>query len=174
MSWQMPPGEIVYGAAKEGKWRWMRDAFAKDWWKNQLAFVVSYSTSYSGYTPLHIASSNGHLQCVKILIEAGADVNSKNIFEKTPLHYASIKNNASIVSILLEKGANVDAVSDENTTSLMMAAQCGHLEVVKLLLVAGANRELKNNYGWSALFLANFNKHYEVVNIITGVDSAEP
>ena len=37
-------------------------------------FLSCYSISVqSGYTPLHLASSEGHLSIVKYLVEAGAD-----------------------------------------------------------------------------------------------------
>ena len=40
--------------------------------------------------PIHIASQCGNVECVKQLLEAGADVDNKNEDEMTPLHLASI------------------------------------------------------------------------------------
>ena len=48
-----------------------------------------------GDTPLHIAASHGHLEVVKILLEAGANVNAKNNSGMKPEDLASgasIKN----------------------------------------------------------------------------------
>lgn len=40
-------------------------------------------------TPLHDASSNGHVRLVKLLVEKGADINVKNKRGKTPLDVAA-------------------------------------------------------------------------------------
>lgn len=42
--------------------------------------------SESGGTSLHIASQNGHLETVKLLIQAGADVSKQNNTGQTALH----------------------------------------------------------------------------------------
>jgi ankyrin repeat protein len=39
----------------------------------------------SGNTALHYSAAN-HVECVKILLAAKADVNAKNRLEETPLH----------------------------------------------------------------------------------------
>mmetsp|Transcript_26164 Transcript_26164/g.26400 ORF Transcript_26164/g.26400 Transcript_26164/m.26400 type:complete len:233 (+) Transcript_26164:197-895(+) len=44
--------------------------------------------SNNGNTPIHIASQNGHLNLVEMLIEKGADVNLKNKKGNTALHMA--------------------------------------------------------------------------------------
>ncbi|KAL2866257.1 ankyrin repeat domain-containing protein [Aspergillus lucknowensis] len=45
--------------------------------KEDVTAVVNHR-NYSGNTPLHWASLNAHLECVKALVEAGADVSVKN------------------------------------------------------------------------------------------------
>ena len=42
------------------------------------------------YTPVIVAASNGHQNCVKLLIESGADPTRNDKIGKTPLHYAAV------------------------------------------------------------------------------------
>ena len=57
-------------------------------------------------TALMDASASGHIDIVKELISAGADVNAKNyITGKTALIWASDNNNFNIVKILKDAGA---------------------------------------------------------------------
>ena len=48
---------------------------------------------------LHIAVRSGCLDCVKALVEAGADVNAKTKDGKTPLHLAKLRGNAKLLTI---------------------------------------------------------------------------
>jgi hypothetical protein len=41
-------------------------------------------------TPLHLASANGHLIVAELLIQCGADVNTRNQNQETPLDLASV------------------------------------------------------------------------------------
>lgn len=43
---------------------------------------------YDQRTPVHLATANGHLQCVKYLVSKGADVNAKDRWGNTPLDEA--------------------------------------------------------------------------------------
>ncbi len=52
--------------------------------------------------PIHVASENGHAECVSLLLEAGADIDNKNEDEQTPLHLASIHGRSKVVQLLLE------------------------------------------------------------------------
>ena len=111
---------------------------------------------------LREAAKYGHMDCVKALIEAGADVNeatdvgdsgvAKNgrkeesrsraksmKYYNPPLYYAAENGHVQIVKYLIEKGANVNAGSMYDKTALICAVRNGHEHVVKCLVESGAD-----------------------------------
>jgi hypothetical protein len=101
-----------------------------------------------GDTALMLAALKGHGEVVKILADAGAEVDHKGW---TPLAYAAFEGHADIVRYLLGKGARADAVAPNGATPLMLAAKNGHVEAVKVLLAAGADPNFKSAQGATAL-----------------------
>jgi len=71
-------------------------------------------------SPLHEAASNGNLDICKILVEAGATVNSDsgNGFGNTPMHTATRAGSLSIVKYLMEHGGDVNVVNNRGSTPL--------------------------------------------------------
>lgn len=95
-------------------------------------------------TPLHLATANGHLFVIELLIRYGADVNARNQNKETPLHLASYLGKPIIVCLLLASGSIVNLQDGEDSTPLRRAAESGHLEIVTLLLRSGAGVINKN------------------------------
>jgi len=60
---------------------------------------------YAGMTPLMHASRGNHIDCVKVLISAGANVRMKNELGRTALKIAEGNGNREIVKLLEEAGA---------------------------------------------------------------------
>jgi len=60
---------------------------------------------YAGMTPLMHASRSNHIDCVKVLIGAGANVRMKNELGRTALKIAEGNGNREIVKLLEEAGA---------------------------------------------------------------------
>lgn len=85
-------------------------------------------------TPLCIATQEGHLEIVKVLLKNNANINHVGK-KKTPLLIAAKNGNIDIVNYLLNNGADVNQANlAGKTTPLTAAIMGGHIEVVKLLL----------------------------------------
>jgi len=80
----------------------------------------------------------GQLDIVKMLIEAGANINVKDNGGDTALMRASVHGNEDIIKLLIEAGADVNAKDNDGSTSLMWALSFGHIKVVDLLKKYGA------------------------------------
>lgn len=100
-------------------------------------------------------------EVVKVLIDAGADVNMKTPEEIPIISQAVFNGNPYAIKVLVEAKADVNAQID-SSTPLMFAAlrsmytsdQQTHKEVVEALLEAGANPKLKNSEGDTAADIA--------------------
>ncbi|MEL6489090.1 MAG: ankyrin repeat domain-containing protein [Cyanobacteria bacterium J06621_3] len=86
---------------------------------------------------LVIAAEKGHLEIIKMLVAANANVN--NGYTQLPLHSAAANGHLEIVKCLLEAGAYIHAQNGRGYTALMCAATAGQLTIVQFLYSQGAN-----------------------------------
>lgn len=103
-----------------------------------------------GRVPIHYAAKNGHLDCIKVLLEHGADIHSADIEDETALTLAAAWGHTDCVRYLLEQGANVNDCAVDGTP-LIYAAQRGNEDCVRLLLERGACVNECVSYGKTAL-----------------------
>ena len=109
---------------------------------------LSDSEAY-GLTPLHVART---VQCTRLLLGAGVDVNVLGALGQTALH--THHDNATVVSFLLNQKATVDARTRTNgSTPLQWAVAADQEQVVRELLAAGADVNYQNFAGNTALHL---------------------
>ncbi|XP_053367679.1 ankyrin repeat and SOCS box protein 3-like [Clarias gariepinus] len=86
-------------------------------------------------TPLYFAARNGHLQTVRHLIRAGADLNKMTNEYCTPLFDAVGSGHKEVVELLVSEGAEVnERCFIPGWSCLHHAVYKGHSEIVKFLL----------------------------------------
>ena len=98
-------------------------------------------------TTLTWAAYGGYEKCVKLLLEAGANVKDS----PQALIVSKYLGYQGCMKLLLEAGADVNAVNTDSQSPLMFAAINNRPESVKLLLQAGAEVRLTDKVGRSAL-----------------------
>ena len=118
-------------------------------------------------TALHFAVCQKHAEVVEVLIDAGADIEAKNVEGRSPLHFASISGELTTVKMLVKAGADVRATDAERATCLMFAAYHGHTDTVRYLVClpeVDLNHQGTKNY--TALHVAVERKHADVVQVL--------
>ena len=119
---------------------------------------------YLYFTPLHLACYHGLLEIVELLLEKGANVHSKSVYQHTPLQIATLsssRNCPSIISTLLKHSARIDVPDYIGNTALHLATKSGKTGIVMKLIKKGANVNARNNDGRAPLHFAaksGFNK----------------
>jgi hypothetical protein len=132
---------------------------------------------------LNAATFGNDTATVRLLLEAGADIDTPDTFiGLTPLMNAAGNRNVEALKLLLSKGAKVNAVSKTEGlpkiqtgtvefggwTPLLMAAAFGPTEAVKLLLERGAQIDAQDYRGFTPLMLAIGTDRYDrhTVNLL--------
>src|SRR5687768_15804512 len=88
--------------------------------------------------PVADAASNGDLNTLRQLIQAGSDVNEPQADGTTALHWAAQANDVGMAKLLIDAGATVDVRNRVGAPPILAAAINGSAEMLELLLQAGA------------------------------------
>lgn len=128
----------------------------------------------SGYTPLHVAAAYGIYDTAKELVEAGANINTRNSLDQTPLHEVCYRGYTEIAHLLIDasKNLNVECPSGNANpihplTPLAKSSRYGHGRIVKILLAAGASIDYQESEtGWTALMEAAYFFHDDIVRLL--------
>eukprot|EP00535_Pseudo-nitzschia_heimii_P006581 CAMPEP_0197178234 /NCGR_PEP_ID=MMETSP1423-20130617/3588_1 /TAXON_ID=476441 /ORGANISM="Pseudo-nitzschia heimii, Strain UNC1101" /LENGTH=256 /DNA_ID=CAMNT_0042627941 /DNA_START=42 /DNA_END=812 /DNA_ORIENTATION=- len=123
----------IHAAAREGKLEELKKLIEEpsattDDSSNTNTFPNTLDES--GQTPLHLATDRGHLDCVKALILAGADINSVDNDGIGILQTAVIGGDKACSELLLVLGANPDQADNDGDTPRGSAQDDDELKIV--------------------------------------------
>ncbi|CAC5410650.1 unnamed protein product [Mytilus coruscus] len=120
----------------------------------------------------HVACKEGHIK-VKLLIDAGMNLNDTTNTGSTPLykacqggHYDTVKFLLDLNGQTLNSRVDTTIKHEKGRSALHVACKEGHIEVVKLLIDAGMNLNDTTNTGSTPLYKACQGGHYDTVKFL--------
>lgn len=117
-----------------------------------------------GRTPLHIAASRGHEQCVVVLLKHACSIHLKDFNGNTALWNAAAEKHQTIFNILYHWAS----VSDPYVSGdlLCTAARRNDTKVLKELLKYGLYVDSKDRHGLTAIQVATSENHVDTVKYL--------
>jgi palmitoyltransferase len=120
-----------------------------------------------GVTPLHWAAYKNKLDCVKYLLDNGAEIDPPNLSEgHTPLMWACIEGHIQTVHYLLEQGADINKIDQRGYNALHHAVQYNQVLVAHFLLSKGLYVDGKDNEGHTPLMWASYMDFEEAIRYL--------
>jgi ankyrin repeat protein len=160
-------------AAKNGReevtWLLLQEPKLQSQYQSEALLLIQRCPSLHRKDELLLwAAEKGHEAVVKLLLEAKADVNSKDENSRTLLFLAAEGGHEAVVKLLVEKGADINTKDKDGLTPLSWAAGNGHEAIVQLLIDTGkADIESKDSYyGRTPLLWAARNGHEAVAKLL--------
>ena len=87
--------------------------------------------------PIVAAAWDGHNDAIQFLLDRGADINARSLFDMTALMMSAQHGHKETVKLLVSRGADINAIRDGDI-ALTLAREKGHIEIVEWLRQAGA------------------------------------
>nr|CAD2122855.1 unnamed protein product [Meloidogyne enterolobii] len=126
----------------------------------------------NGDTPLFFAAAYGHLECVKLLLERGADPNHQDRRIRTAAHCAAAKAQLRVLKLLRQRGASLDLQNYRGDLPFHEAVQVGSKECVDWMLgIEPRFVSSANFFGRTALHLAAASGNMEMVVLLCSKDA---
>ncbi|KAL0261041.1 Glycerophosphocholine phosphodiesterase [Diplodia seriata] len=140
------------------------------WQDSDEKMSIRKSVSKSGAV-LSLAAKSNFVQIVKLLVDAGVDINYQDEQGETALHLAARYGHTACAKTLItgtsDQKANVELAENAFAwTPLFIACVDGHLDVAKLLIEAGADLEKADLSGWTPKEHAALRGHLDIANVL--------
>ena len=108
----------------------------------------------TGMTPMHWASTAGHIHIVRQLALWGCSLDPADEKGTTPLMIAAQYGRSPLLCWLARQGANTTCLDSNGDSALHWAAYKGLIEPLEMLCKLGLRPELQDAYGSNCLHLA--------------------
>ncbi len=111
----------------------------------------------------NIKNDKNQIDKIKLLLQYGADVNSKTIAGITPLMTAVFIGKIDIINILINSGANINDIGNDGKSALFLAVIANNKAIVECLLKYNANTNLIDKDNKSIL---NYSRNKDITKLL--------
>ncbi|KAK0738811.1 ankyrin repeat-containing domain protein [Schizothecium vesticola] len=129
-------------------------------------------TSYEhNRQPIHQAANYGHVEAVRILLDAGASPTPENDTfddsEVSPFLLACESGEVELVNLFLDRGVDAHMVSKNGKSALHFAAHGGHVAIGRVLIKEGCDVDAREEEeGWPPMMIAAQEGHLSFVDLL--------
>lgn len=102
----------------------------------QALIAKGADVNKTGWTPLHYASSGGHADMIRLLLEHSAYIDAESPNGSTPLMMAAMYGNDAAVELLLEEGAAPSLKNQLGLSALQFAQKAGRTDSANAIAAA--------------------------------------
>ena len=159
-------------ASKEGDIKTVRDLI-----NNENINLFINEGNNNGQTALMLASMEGNIKIVNLLLYAKANTDTTSNNGMTALMYAINNGYIDIARSLLSQNANPNIRINSGPTALIQASGRGYYSIVEMLLNVGANPQMYGRYikdednvfyDVTPLMIASYNNHFFICDLLMG------
>jgi ankyrin repeat protein len=127
---------------------------------------------YAGLSPaardrqLLRAARSGDAGKIGLLVEAGADVETRDADDRTPLLIAATHDHVEAAQELVSAGADPDALDDRHDTPWLVTGVTDSVEMARVILRADPDLTIRNRFGGVAHIPASERGHADYVAFV--------
>jgi ankyrin repeat protein len=122
-----------------------------------------------GNTALQWAAELGRTEIARLLLQGGAEINSRGDGGATSILHAARNGHLDIIELFVKSGADVDAADSTGITPLHEAAFHNQVGSITYLVMFGATIDARNHDGNTPLAVAAFNGHANACKLLIGL-----
>ncbi|XP_068959218.1 ankyrin repeat and SOCS box protein 1 isoform X2 [Petaurus breviceps papuanus] len=135
----------LHDAAYVGDLQTIRSLLQEESFQSRINEKSVWCCGWLPCTPLRIAATAGHGNCVDFLIQKGAEIDLVDVKGQTALYVAVVNGHLECAQILLEAGADPNGSRHHRSTPVYHASRVGRADILKELIRYGADVDV-NHY----------------------------
>lgn len=112
------------------------------------------------------AARSGNADKIALLLEAGADLETRNSRDRTPLLLAVTEDRVDAARTLIAAGADPDALDDQHDTPWLVTGVTGNVEMARVILKADPDLTIRNRFGGLSHIPASERGHADYVEYV--------
>ncbi|XP_044160773.1 ankyrin repeat and SOCS box protein 1-like [Bufo gargarizans] len=144
---------LLHNAACVGDINTLRTLLQEERFLRRINEKSVWCSGWLPCSPLRIASTAGHADCVALLIDFGAQLELVDVKGQTPLFVATENGHLDCVKVLLKAGADPNGSPHNRSSPVYHAARVGRADILQELIRYGADvdvdRQLSGGLGSS-------------------------
>lgn len=113
---------------------------------NQQDLDISWESTSEHTMPVHNAVVGGHIEDIRVLVDADNDVHAENCHGQTPVHLSVNIGGVETMQVLVTAVVSLDSDSYDMMPAHLVA-QRGHVEFLRTIITASINVEGRDNAG---------------------------